>query len=140
MALTGRFRRTPGRLVYDRKHLKVSYLPSKKGIAQVAVSVPVAAACRLLASTEALPYAVRISPRSNRIEPGHVHYQDSFTIDQVRVRGIGHPPMTRVGIRLANTSPQATIVEVGTERSPRYRVLGKTLDYLNRAGATLTDA
>lgn len=121
-----------GKPDYRSSTLLVHFRLDRSGINALAKSDQIYDPCHRLATDKALPYAVGISPRSNRDgEEGRVHYQDSFTVDRVLVSGIGTPPMTRAGARLINTSPQATIVEVGTQTSPRYRVLGEVIDHLN---------
>jgi hypothetical protein len=124
-----------GKVVYPGQHVVVSYEPDKAGIAACAVGPRLAEAVLDLAAKKAMPYAIRISPRSKRPAAeegdGHRHYQDSFFVEPGTVHDIGKPPMVRVAARLLNTSAQATIVEVGSKRSRAYRVLRRTLDHLN---------
>jgi hypothetical protein len=115
--------------VYRSDRLVVHFKLDRKGINLMAKSDQIYDPCRRLAEEKGLPYAVSISPRSNRED--HVHYQDAWKVDRVMVHGIGIPPMVRTGARLINTSEQATMVEVGTDTSPRYRVLGEVIDHLN---------
>lgn len=122
--------RLRGKPDYRGRTLIVHFRLDRRGINALAKSDQIYDPCHQLATREALPYAESISPRSRR-EDGTVHYQDSWNVDRVTVSGIGTPPMTRTGARLINTSPQATIVEVGTSTSPRYRVLGEVIDHLN---------
>ncbi len=119
------------RTVYRSSRLTVEFALDRGGINALAKSDQIYDPCRRLAAENALPYAVSISPRSRREDHANPHYQDSFQVDRVVVHGIGKPPMIRVGARLINTSDQATIVEVGTATSPRYRVLGEVIDHLN---------
>lgn len=121
------------REVYRGAHVKVDYEPDKAGIARCAISNPDLAFALSAIASKGLAYAVSISPRSRA---HHQHYQDSFILDPGVVHDIGKPPMQRLAVRLVNTSPQATIVEVGAKRTPAYRVLQKTLDHLNKADPT----
>lgn len=119
----------PGRVVYRGQHVTVSFNMDRKGIAKVAMGPELAAAVINLAETKAKPFAVSISPRSNR---AHQHYADSFTV----VPGTETiAAMKRVAARLINTAPHAAAVEWGNEKTPNgHRVLGKTLDHLSRLG------
>jgi hypothetical protein len=70
------------------------------------------------------------SPVGNpRNDPHAGRYKASFDVvpifKNVPFRG---KPRMRAGARLINTSPEATIVEHGNGRTPRYAVLSKTLD------------
>ncbi len=122
-----------GKRVYRGVHCTVHYDPDKKGMARCAVGKELKGELLKLAG-EAMKYAVSISPpRSRSKNKQKVHYRDSFVLRRGLVHDIGHPPMIRAAVRLMNLSPQAKIVEVGTERSPKYEVLQKTLDHLNGA-------
>ncbi len=120
-----------GKLVHRGPHCTVHYDPDKKGIARCAVGKELRGEVMKLAKV-ARKYAVSISPPRSQSKKKKVHYRDSFILVPGLVHDIGTPDkMTRVAVKLINTSPQAKIVEVGTERSPKYEVLQKTLDHLN---------
>lgn len=113
-----------GRVVYRSRNVRVSFDMDYSGIAKVAVGPELKAVCHHIVAVKALPYAKSISPRSRAKHP---HYQDMFEVEDLLVEEIGKPPMVRVGTRLVNTSEHAIIVEVGTKKVPKHRVLGKTL-------------
>lgn len=136
MAISARAFGHKGRVVYQGVHVVVSFDPDKAGIARCAVG-PELAASVLLVADKGMVYAVAVSPRSKRPPtPGHRHYQDAFVVEPGTVHDIGHPPMVRVAARLMNISEQATVVEVGTPKSRKYRILGRTLDHLNGSNPT----
>jgi hypothetical protein len=123
--------------VYTGTHVTVDYEPDKESIARCAVGPELAGAVMDIATTKALPYAVSISPRSNR---NHRHYQDSWAVVPIltgvppAALVIGEPPMLRVGAALYNTSPHAAAVEWGNAKHPRgHHILQKVLDRLSRA-------
>ncbi len=126
-----------GTRVYTGRHVTAWYKPDRASIARCAVGPEITEAVRALAVFKAKPYAVSISPRSDSTEPGHVHYQDSFTVVMgftgLSPEAIGHPPMRRAAARLYNTAPHAAAVEWGNQESGghAHRVLGRTLAYLN---------
>lgn len=106
---------------------------NRKGIAAIAVGREIRAAVHDVAENKAKPYAISISPRSRA---KHKHYADSFEVDDTIVTHIGAPPMVRAASRLVNTTRQAIIVEVGADKTPAHRVLGRTLDFLAAEGKT----
>lgn len=126
-----------GELVYPGRHVRVWFELDRRGIQACAVGPELAAATRACATREAMPYAIRISPRSNNNEPGHKHYQDSFHVETVYTgltppESIGRPPMLRVGARLVNTAPHAAALEWGNKIAKGRRILGRTLDHMSR--------
>lgn len=125
------------RVVYRGTNVRVEFLPDRRSIARCAVGPEVRAAVRDLAANKAKPYAVSISPRSSR---HHRHYADGFRVEMGHVTLPPEWPMRRVAAILVNTVEHAVIVELGANRTPAYRVLARTLAYLNggvvgRAGA-----
>lgn len=100
---------------------------NKKGIAACAVGDELADAVSDIAH-KAIGYAQLISPddsteyqRSFRV---HVHIVPDITY---RVRG---EPMARWSAEIANNAHSAIIVEVGAQNTPDYRVLGRTLEWI----------
>lgn len=117
-----------GRQVFKGRHVEVRFDMDRAGMAKCAMGPELASAVMTLAETEAKPYAIAISPRSNRQK---LHYQDSFVV----VPGTAWiAAMKRVAARLYNLAPHATVVEVGTDRTPAHKVLGNTLNHLNTLG------
>lgn len=119
--------------VYRGTNVKVDFELNRKGIAECAMGIELRTSVLLCATVEAKPYARSISPRSDRNDPGHVHYQDSFHVvpGAVMIRA-----MRRVAALLINNAPHATTVEWGNNRVVSgHRVLGRTLDHLNRPRA-----
>jgi hypothetical protein len=114
--------------VYRGQHVTVDFQPDWPGIARCAQGPELKEACTSIAEHRAKPYAIRISPRSNDNRPGHQHYQDSFV---VKTGTTVINEMRRVAARLWNMSDHAVIVEFGNGAVPAYRVLGRTLNYLN---------
>lgn len=122
-----------GKLVHRGPHCTVHYDPDKQGMARCAVGKELRGEVLKLAK-KAKKYAVSISPPRSHGKKKKVHYRDSFLVKPGKVYDIGTPEkMVRVSARLMNVSPQAKIVEVGTDRSEKYAVLKKTLDHLNNA-------
>lgn len=118
-----------GRLVFRGSKVMVHFDMDRKGIAACAMGPELAGEVMKLATRQALPYAISVSPRSSRTDK--VHYQDSF----VAVPGTAWvAAMRRVAARLYNLAPHAIVVEKGTAKTPAHRVLGKTLDHLNTMG------
>jgi hypothetical protein len=116
--------------VYQSQSVIVDYEPARgpEGIAGIAMSRPVAGACRELVERKALPYAISISPRSTK---QHQHYADSFFVEEGTTVIAA---MRRVALLLVNDSDHAAAVEWGNEQTPDpHRVLGRTLAYLNHA-------
>lgn len=128
------------RLLYSSPNIIVRFTLDRKGFRQIAVGPALRESCHRFVTTVALPYAVRVSPRSKRRkDPENPHYQDSFRVQDV-ITGVGpdefvgKPPMRRVGTRLLNVSPHAIIVERGPGPFRGARVLGQTLDHLQTLG------
>lgn len=131
-----------GKVVYRSRDVTVRFEMDYKGIAALALGPRLAAVVFDVASRKAMPYAISVSPRSDRRRDGdnRAHYQDSFRVVPL-VTGappareiIGKPPMWRVGARLINVSPHAAAVEWGNRGRRGHRVLGKTLDHLHGIG------
>lgn len=118
-----------GRLVYRGRNCTVHFDLDRNGIAEIAMTPKLLGEVMDVAQNTALPYALRISPRSTRT--GKVHYQDSFVVvpGTAIIRGL-----RRVAARLYNTASHATAVEVGTARNRAYHVFRNTLDHLNGLG------
>lgn len=118
-----------GRRVYTGRHCTVHFKMDRKGIAEIAMGPKLLDAVMDLAEKVALPYAVGISPRSNRTDK--VHFQDSFVV----VPGTAWvAAMRRVAARLYNLAPHAIVVEVGTDKTPAHHVFRDTLNHLNSLG------
>jgi hypothetical protein len=81
---------------------------------------------------KAIAEAISEDFRSDRDDPDHVHYADSFETS-VEQRYVGEAEAPRVSGRLTNTAPHAAAVEWGykgrsdAETSEAHRVLGRTL-------------
>lgn len=125
------------REVFAGTHVRVVFDPDKKGIARCALVNADLAFATADTARKGMEFAIGISPRSNRNEPGHRHYQDSFNVEPGVVWDIGKPPMARISARIINDSPQATVVEVGDGRAhggtKARRILRQTLEHLNNA-------
>ncbi len=126
-----------GRPVYQGRHVTIQFELDRAGIARCAVGRDLAEAVMQVVNRRARPYAIAISPRSDRDEDDDArpHYQDSFDTELVLTgvspEAIGKPPMLRVGGRLVNKAPHAAAVEWGRRGFRGHRVLGKTLDHLH---------
>lgn len=123
--------------VYTGIHVKVDFQMDIAGIRRIALGESLRRSC-LQVVTAAMPYAISISPRSNRTddEHDHPHYQDSFHVETVRTgeggdESIGHPPMLRVGARLVNVARHAAVVEFGKKGQRGQHILRKTLEHLS---------
>lgn len=115
-------------VAYLGKNVKVDFQLDVAGIARIAMRKELKDAVHDIAENRAMPYAVRISPRSNVKWASHEHYQDQFkVVDGTAVIN----QMRRVAARLWNFSDHAIIVEFGNKAGKRHRVLGRTLNYLN---------
>ncbi len=110
----------------------VKFKLDRRGVQAIAMSGPVRGAVMDVARNRALPYAISISPRSDRTD--HRHYQDSFVVvpafSGLAPEAIGRPPMLRVAARLINISPHAAAVEFGKKGRRGQRILGRTVDHL----------
>lgn len=130
-----------GRLVYRGLHVKVYFDMDRAGIRHIAVGPELQALTLEIVARKALPYAVSISPRSQRRvdDEHHRHYQDSFIVQPVRTglspEAIGRPPMRRAGARLANIARHAAVIEFGKQGQRAHHVLRRTLEHLS-AGAS----
>ncbi len=114
-----------GKVVYRGVHVTARFELDRKGIAACAMGPELRTVVLTFAGAEAKPYAVSISPRSDR---EHKHYADSFTVvpGAVMIRG-----MRRVAAHLINDAPHAAAVEWGNAKTPNgHRVLGRTIDHL----------
>lgn len=127
-----------GKVVYRSPNVVVRFKLDRDGIRKIALGPELRSACHDVVESKALPYAIGISPVSDRRRAQH--YIFSFQVHDVLTgmlapENIGHPPMLRVGARLINTAPHAAAVEWGTAKNGGrgHRVLGRTLDYLNSA-------
>src|SRR5215218_9032714 len=107
--------------VYTGRYVTIDFELDRAGIAKIAVGSDLRDAVRSVVEHRAKPYAIGISPRSNR---KHKHYADSF---EVRTGYTTIAGMRRVTARLWNTSDHSVEVEFINGA----RVLGKTLAYLN---------
>jgi hypothetical protein len=114
--------------VYRGRTVVVDFDMDRRGIAEIAVGPELKAAVHTVAETEAKPYAISISPRSTR---RHQHYMDSFSVKDTHTVITG---MRRVAAWLFNNAPHAAAVEWGNQATngEGHRVLGRTLDHLNR--------
>jgi hypothetical protein len=115
-----------GRRVYTGRNVTAYFDLDRDGIAELAMNPVLMGSVIACAEGEAKPYAVSISPRSNR---QHKHYADSFTVvpGAVMIRR-----MRRAAAHLINDAPHAAFVEWGNDGFEGHRVLGRTLDHLNR--------
>lgn len=121
------------------------YEPSKEGIARCAVGPELKHAVTSIAR-QALDYAELISPdgfeTSGKVEVGSGgrmrdvaggSYAGQFeVINEIMV---GYPerwPMNRHAAILVNNSPLAVLVEVGGAHSKDYRIMARTLDWIER--------
>lgn len=119
-----------GRRVYTGRNVTVHFDLDRKGIAECAMGPELHGSVVALATNEAMPYAIGISPRSRR---QHQHYAESFVVapGAMLIRG-----MRRVAAHLINTAPHAAALEWGNEHAPNgQHILGRTLDHLNRPRA-----
>lgn len=107
--------------VYTGRYITIDFELNRAGIAKIAVGNELRDAVHSVAEHRAKPYAIGISPRSDR---KHKHYADSF---QVRNGYTTIAGMRRVTARLWNTSDHSVEVEFINGS----RILGKTLAYLN---------
>lgn len=125
------------RLVYHGLHVKVRFDMDRAGIRRLAISPEIQAITLDVVTRKALPYAVSISPRSQRRvgDEHHRHYQDSFVVQPIRTglppEAIGRPPMRRAGARLANVARHAAVVEFGKRGQRAHHVLRRTLEHLS---------
>lgn len=128
---------TGRRTVYNGRNCRLEFEMSKSGIRKCAAGPELRAACLDVVVSKAMPFAISISPRSDRTD--HLHYADAFVAVSIltglgpgRGERIGKPPMARSGARLVNLAPHATKVEWGTEADDGagHRILTRTLQYL----------
>jgi hypothetical protein len=125
--------------VYTGRHVTVDFQLDARGIRKIATGWALRRACLLVVTTQALPYAVSISPRSRRDrgeDRDHPHYQDSFQVESVVTgaggdESIGRPPMRRVGARLVNIARHAAVVEFGKRGQRGHHILRRTLEHLD---------
>ncbi len=117
----------PGRrtTVYVSPRMLVQFSMNRSGIAAVAVDRPLREATRSVVVNQAMPYAIRISPRGETLD-----YVSSFRPIETFVVIAG---MRRAACRLFNGSDHAAAVEWISARGfgRGYRVLGRTLARLN---------
>jgi hypothetical protein len=90
--------------VYTGRNITMFYQDSLKDFAEIAMSARILAICLEVADTQALPYAVRISP----VDTGT--YRNSWKVAPGTAVVAG---MRRVCARLINTAPHAALVEWG---------------------------
>jgi hypothetical protein len=119
------YRELPDRklLAYKSSRLTAHSELTRAGVRRIAMSARLKEIVTSIAKERAMPYAISISPRSNQ---RHRHYQDSFMVDTTAMQ---IKDLIRVAARLWNTSDHAAAVEWRYQ----YRVLGRTLAYLNHA-------
>jgi acyl-homoserine lactone acylase PvdQ len=124
-------RATRGRLVYRGQNLTVYFELNRRDMARYAVGDEVKSVVTEVAETRAKPYAISISPRSNR---QHLHYADAFVVDNSHTVVIA--ALRRASARLVNTAGHAAAVEWGNRqtRGEGHRVLGRTLEHLHATG------
>lgn len=111
--------------VYASRRMVAEFELHRRGIAKIAVGGDLRSAVRSVVVQKAMPYAIRISPRGATLD-----YVSSFrAIDAYEVIA----GMRRVACRLYNGSAHAAAVEWVSKRGfgHGYRVLGRTLAYLN---------
>lgn len=118
------------------------YEPSRAGLAALAVSPDILAAC-VAEAERGKKFAEGISPRSTEearqhfadvfgADQEHRHYGDSFEVIPTTFHLAGRP---RAGAVLVNTARHSPAVEFGNVRTPRpHRVVGKTAAYLGSGG------
>jgi hypothetical protein len=118
----------PGRVnVFRGRHVIVDFQMDRKGMARCAMGPELADAVHSVVEDRAMPYAIGISPVSDR---NHEHYVEAFStiMGTATIRSL-----RRVAALLINSSPHAAAVEWGNARTDGkgHRVLGRTLDHLN---------
>lgn len=116
-----------------------SYRPNRPGIVGVALGDELKSATKFLAY-KAKKHAESISPYDQRRfytrQSMGRHYRGAFEVQEYIEEEVGAPyPWPRIGHRLANVSRQAIIVEVGALKTPAYRVMRRTLEFLENTGA-----
>jgi hypothetical protein len=122
---------TRARVVYRSPTLTASYQPDRRSIARLAVSGEMRALLHRVVDEKALPFAQSISPYDSSTAQ---HYRDSFATINGYTTLPEEYPMRRVMVSLANLVPWAIIVELGSKRVTRHRVLGRTLEHLHSLG------
>lgn len=101
----------PGReVVYVGKNVVISYKGSLKGFRECALGPDLAASCMAAATSQALPYAIQISPvdsgeykRSWKVYPG-IWHDDQAGPSDIK---------TRVAALVVNTADHSALVEWG---------------------------
>ncbi len=128
-----------GHLVYDSPTLQVYFRPNRKGINEYALRSAALRGVLTEIGEAAKNYAEVISPYDPREDEREshdfvevAHYRDSFDLLPYIERRRGRPPRPRQAVLLINTSSHARYVEFGNGSTEGERVLGKTLDYLQR--------
>lgn len=131
--------------VYTGRNIIMFYQGSLRDFAEIAMSPKILAICLEVATENALPYAISISPRDDGV------YVRSF---QVRPTTVMLRGMRRVCARLINTAPYSALVEFGgkprggvysngkyrARYRPPQRVLQRTRDRITgRDGAVDPD-
>lgn len=125
-----------GELVYRGRHVTATFEMNREEIARCAVGPDLRDACNQVVVRRALPYALSISPVSDR---DHPHYVGQFAVVDVLTglppEKIGKIPMLRVATRLYNLAVHAAIVEVGDGHGQQgHYVLTRTLNHLHATG------
>lgn len=137
-----------GRVVYRGPNVTVWYDFHPRGIARAAMGHELRAAVHHVAEHVAKPYAISISPHYSG------RYKRAFKVHDT-TRTIDGPAgaLTRVAADLVNNAhlpshqfSYATVVELGhrpeadtglaPNRTPAYRVMGRTLAWLHATAAT----
>lgn len=121
----------PGRVnVYTGTHAIVDFQMDRKGIAEIAMGPRLAEAVISVCELRAKPYAISISPVSDR---NHRHYVEGFDVllGTATIRSL-----RRVAGLLLNTSEHAILVELGNSQNggKGHHVLRKTLSHLSGLG------
>lgn len=123
----------PGAGPFRGKHVEYHGFDfNREGIARCAVGPEIRATVQKV-TTQALAYAQLVSPGDDG------SYEQGFRSD-VRIipdypfRSKPAPPMARWAGFVQNVSRSAILVEVGSDRTPAHRVLGRTLEWLAENG------
>lgn len=125
--------------VYRGRRVRVEFEMNRAGIQRIALGPAIRDAVRQVVVREALPFAIRNSPRGERDEADlEAAFVNSWRVTEGTVFLVG---MERASAKLINVSPHAAAVEFinpKTGKGHGYGVLAKTLAHLN--GVALGEA
>ncbi|SDT74370.1 hypothetical protein [Actinoplanes derwentensis] len=117
---------------YWGRNLKIQFELRRGAMRRLALSDELRDACRAVIVGQALPYAIRVSPR-DRVNDGDgtLPYVASWRVAEGTDVFVG---MRRTTVKLINVAPHAAAVEwinPDTGRGHGYHVLGRTLAHLD---------